>query len=134
VREHLQALVTALTPVAPTALGESEETSLPWIVVEVVGMDEDGDLPSCGLREDVDITVRVKSVAARPLGAVHVSDQARAALQPGDSPTRLPLPGRSAVVWRERHEADFVDRDVTLAGGIHPAVSVDTYRLRSTPL
>lgn len=134
-REHIQAVVDALTGALapPVHFGVATSTALPWVVVETGYATEVEELPLCGTRTDLDLEVRVKSVAGLPSGALLVGDQARAVLMTGGRPTPLVVTGRIARTTWVRHETDYIDRDVTMAGGVNPAVSVDTYRIQSTP-
>lgn len=107
--------------------------TLPFYVVELVGWDR-GEVPVSATSSDLDLTFRVKAAGATPDAAMNRADAARTLLVPNGVHGGLTVPGRSVTVQFLRHEADYVDRDTTLPGtNTHTAVSVDSYRLVSTP-
>lgn len=134
-REHVQAVVDAAAAdlAWPVEFGTADQDALPWVLVEAGYAGDLEDLPLCGERSDVDMEVRVKAVAGTYSGALQVRDETKAALTPRDRPEPLTVAGRRAWITHTRHETDYVDRDVAMAGGVHPCVSVDTYQVQSVP-
>ena len=134
-RTHLEALRTAVATAggAPAYLGSvASLPALPYALLEVVaGLPDEAALD--GAPAGVDITVRVKAVALTPEAAAHLADTVRVGLCPSLRPSTLSVAGWSTdLVWL-RHEADYVDRGVIApATNTHPAISVDTYAVRST--
>ncbi len=92
-----------------------------------------GDEASLVGSDGLDMTVTVRAVAATADAALILADAARAALGAA-TPTSLTVTGWVAWLTWLRHEADYLDRGVTIpATATHPAISVDSYRLQAIP-
>lgn len=112
----------------------ADKPTYPYWVIEPQFASAHADMPVCGASDDLDLTFRVKSVATSSDSALTVSGFARTAIAPMGHQRRLTVPGRSVQVWHVRHEADYVETQVMNPDLDRPvAISVDTYRLVSTP-
>lgn len=136
-RAHIDAFMAALSSLGYQRyfVDVPSEPTLPYFLVEMATPSGDGDdLPLCGTAQNVEMTVRLKSIAAVPLGSLSLSGMARDTLTPTRRTEPLTVPSRLAWVSYVRHEADFVTRQVVLAETNRVvSVSVDTYRIQSTP-
>ncbi len=128
---ELTAMQTVLTAVGrgPAHLIEAPDGSTRHYIVAPVGGDR-GDMPISDTSQAWDLLVRVKAASRSSVGALSDVSAAREALCPGGRPGSLTVDGRAVALVFVRHEADYVD-DITV--GDVMAVSVDSYRLVSTP-
>ena len=129
--EAVRALVASATAKPAYTVSVPASPSYPYLIVApAIGTADEATLEGA---TGLDLTVTVRAVAATPDAALILADVARAAL----GQTRavdLSVAGHRAEIRWVRHEADYLDRDVTLpATGTHPALSVDSYRLVSAP-
>lgn len=130
----VQALLTATGYGTAHLVFVAEKPTYPYWVIEPQYATAGPELPLCGTSDDLDLTFRVKSVALSSDSALTVSGFACTAIAPMGHHRRLAVPGRSIQVWHERHEADYVETQVMNPDLDRPvAISVDTYRLISTP-
>lgn len=100
-----------------------------YYLIELASGARPDDLPLSDATSAWDLSVRVKSVGVTPEQALTYLDAARVLLVPRGRVGQLVVTGRGVVLVFERHEADYIDRDVTP----HKAISLDTYLLSSVP-
>lgn len=129
-RAHVEAVRAAVhTTGRPAFFGVVPSVQvMPYTVVELAGGLRP-EVPVSDVSDDWALTVRVKAVAATPEAALTHSQANRAVLVPDGVVADLTVPGRRVWVRFDRHEADYLDRDV-----VPPrCVSVDTVTVISTP-
>lgn len=130
----VQALLTATGYGTAHLVFVAEKPTYPYWVLEPQFASAHVEMPVCGLTDDLDLTFRVKSVALSSDSALTVAGFAQTAIAPMGHQRRIAVPGRSVRVWHERREADYVETQVMNPDLDRPvAISVDTYRLVSTP-
>lgn len=100
-----------------------------YYLVEPVGAGRPEDQPIGGDLAAWSALVRIKAVGITPEQVMTHLDAAREALCPNGRPGSLTVSGRGVSVVFVRHEADFVDRDVSP----HKFLSVDAVRVESVP-
>lgn len=100
-----------------------------YYLIELASGARPADLPLSDATSAWDLSVRVKSVGVTPDQVITYLDAARALLVPRGRVAPLVVTGRGVTLVFERHEADYIDRDVTPARWI----SLDTYTLSSVP-
>ena len=100
-----------------------------YYLVEVAGGDRLDDMPLSEESSAWELTVRVKAVAGTSEAAMTHLSAGRDVLVPGGVFAPLTVTGRAVVVRFARHEADYVDRDVTPP----KFICLDTYTLTSVP-
>lgn len=135
-RAHLDAVTAALNAaLTPQAYhGQAPASaSYPYLVVELA-WSHPGEQLLDGAAPDLTLTVNVKGVGLTAASALEMLDLARAVLTPGGYASSLTVTGRVAEVRWLRHEADYIDTQWTdPATNTHPCVSLDAYRVSSTP-
>src|SRR5665647_585596 len=100
-----------------------------YYLIELATGARPADLPLSEATSAWDLAVRVKSVGVTPEQVITYLDAARTLLVPRGRVGQLVVTGRGVTLVFERHEADYIDRDVTP----HKAISLDTYSLSSVP-
>jgi len=100
-----------------------------YYLIELASGARPDDLPLSDATSAWDLAVRVKSVGVTPEQVINYLDDARDLLVPRGRVAQLVVTGRGVTLVFERHEADYIDRDVTP----HKAISLDTYSLSSVP-
>lgn len=100
-----------------------------YYLIELATGARPADLPLSEATSAWDLSVRVKSVGVTPEQVIAYLDAARVLLVPRGRVGQLVVTGRGVALVFERHEADYIDRDVTP----HKANSLDTFTLVSTP-
>lgn len=100
-----------------------------YYLVELVNGARPDDSPLSDVTSAWDLTVRVKSVGSTFEQALTYLGAARAVLVPAGVVAPLQVDGRGVWLRFVRHEADFVDWDVSPARFI----SLDSYALTSVP-
>lgn len=132
-RAELEALrVKVATLGRPAYLGAVLAGTTPpqaYYLIELASGARPDDLPLSEATSAWDLSVRVKSVGVTPEQAITYLDAARTLLVPRGRVGQLVVTGRGVALVFERHEADYIDRDVTP----HKAISLDTYSLSSVP-
>lgn len=129
-RAELDALKSKLeTLTRPAFLGVAPDGEpAPYYLVELASGVRPDDLPLLG-SSAWDLRVRVKSVGRTFEQALEYLTDARDVLSPNALPGSLTVAGRGVNVSFVRHEADYVDRDVTPPKHI----SLDTFTVSSVP-
>lgn len=129
--EAVRALVASATGKSAYTLSVPASPVYPYLIVApAFGAPDEASLEGA---HGFDLTVTVRAVATTPDAAMILADAARAALG-RSTPVPVAVDGWHAEVSWSRHEADYLDRDVTIpATSTHPALSVDSYRLQATP-
>lgn len=107
---------------------------LPYLLIEPQSADGI-EQAICGSNVHLEITFRLKAVAALPGVAMDQLSRAQQILSPaGEAEPLDGVPGRLVEVQWRRHETDTFDQQVTVPGSTrHLALSVDTYRMVSSP-
>jgi hypothetical protein len=100
-----------------------------YYLAEPAGADRPDDQPMGGDLAAWSALVRIKAVGVALEQVMTHLDAAREALCPNGRPGSLTVTGRGVSVVFVRHEADYVDRDVTPP----KFLSVDTVRIESVP-
>lgn len=100
-----------------------------YYLIELASGARPADLPLSEATSAWDLSVRVKSVGVTPEQVITYLDAARVLLVPRGRVGQLVVTDRGVALVFERHEADYIDRDVTP----HKAISLDTYLLSSVP-
>lgn len=131
-RPEMEALRSALAGISTRpaflVLAPSGQAA-PYYLIEPAWAARPYDAPLTGDLSAWSATVRIKAVGMTPEQAMTHQAAARDALCPDGRRGYLTAPGRSVVVLFERHEADYVDLDVTPP----KFLSVDTVRIESVP-
>lgn len=106
-------------------------TAIPaaYYLVDLANGARPDDLPLSDATSAWSMSVRLKSVGVSFEQALTNLDAARTLLVPRGRAAPLVVTGRGVTLVFERHEADYIDRDVTP----HKAISLDTYTLSSVP-
>ena len=136
IEKHLEALKAALAGVATVyVVAVSEATpALPYLLIEPGPGASGPDISLCDESANLDLSIRLKAVAASPTAALRVIENAKARLSPLAAWMPLIVAGRNAELRWLRHEADYTDTQVALvATNRLVSLSVDSYRLVSTP-
>lgn len=107
---------------------------LPYLLIEPQSADGI-EQAVCGTNVHLEISFRLKAVAALPGVAMDQLTRAQKILSPTGQPEPLDgVPDRVVDVQWRRHETDTFDQQVTVPGSTrHLALSIDTYRMVSTP-
>lgn len=107
---------------------------LPYVLIEPQSADGI-EQAVCGTNDHLEFGFRLKAVAALPGVAMDQLTRAQQILSPTGLPEPLDgVPGRAVDVQWRRHETDTFDQQVTVPGSTrHLALSVDTYRMVSSP-
>lgn len=100
-----------------------------YYLIELASGARPDDLPLSDATSAWDLAVRVKSVGITPEQVIIYLDDARMLLVPLGRVAALTVTGRGVTLVFERHEVDYLDRDVTP----HRYVSLDTFALSSVP-
>jgi hypothetical protein len=133
VRAELEALRVKVATLNRLAyLGAvSAGTTIPaaYYLIELASGARPDDLPLSDASSAWDLAVRVKSVGVTFEQAMTYLDAARTLLVPRGRVGALTVTGRGVTLVFERHESDYIDRDVSPAKWI----SLDTFTLSSVP-
>jgi hypothetical protein len=100
-----------------------------YYLIELASGARPDDLPLSDATSAWDLAVRVKSVGSTFEQALTYLDAARTLLVPRGLVGALTVTGRGVAVVFERHESDYIDRDVSPVRWI----SLDTFALASVP-
>jgi len=127
---HLTAIKALISPLTPVYIGDATGAtvlpySLIWSSVGLPGVEQAVD----GVRADIDSPIGVTTVATTVEGALIAQKRVRGVLAPGGAAKVLTVAGRDARLVLFDSLPVTIDRDVTP----HVAVSIDMYRLISTP-
>jgi hypothetical protein len=107
------------------------DTTVPaaYYLIELASGARPDDLPLSDATSAWMLTVRVKSVGVTADQALRNLDEARTLLVPRGRVGALTVASRGVALVFERHEADYVDKDVKP----YRWISLDTYSLSSVP-
>jgi hypothetical protein len=100
-----------------------------YYLIELADGSRPDDLPLSEATQAWSLMVRLKSVGITFEQAIAYLDAARSLLVPLGRVGQLTVTGRGVALVFVRHEADYVDRDVTP----HKHISLDTLSLSSVP-
>ena len=127
---HLTAVKALVSPLMPVYLGDATgATVLPYALISTPGGVPGDEQAVDGIRQDIDATITIKTVATTLEGALIAQNRVRGVLAPGGSAKSLTVSGRIAWVVLDGPPFTAVDRDVTP----HVVWAMDEYHLISTP-
>lgn len=133
-RDELEALRAKVDTLPRSAwLGSVPQGTTPpaaYYLIELASGARPDDLPLSDATTAWTLSVRVKSVGISPDQAITYLDEARTLLVPRGRVGSLAVTGRGVALVFERHEADYIDRDVPP----FKHISLDTYTLTSDPV
>jgi hypothetical protein len=133
VRDELDALKARAETLGREAfLGSVPQRTTPpaaYYLIELANGARPDDLPLSEATSAWDLALRIKSVGLTFEQALTFLADARDLLVPLGRVGQLAVAGRGVTLLFVRHEADYVDRDVSP----HKHISLDTFTLSSVP-